>query len=155
MIHYRQIEWPDIPKILELGERMHKESPFFGQYEFDRDEVTNYIAHSLNNPQYEFNLVAEKDGEIIGGMLGTVSKLTFCKHYMPNELIVYVEPEHRKGTVGIKLIKAFEKWAYEKGFTSTSIGFSTGINTDRTIGLYERLGYNIMSYKLVKELDNG
>lgn len=153
MIRYRKLEWPDIPAVVEMGRLMHDESPFFRQFEYDADEASNYAAYILENPESGFSIIAENDGkEIVGGMFGIVSKLSFCKKWFAHDLIAYIIPEHRKGFTGIKFIKEFEKWAAANGSTHVSIGFSTGIDTAKMLEFYSKLGYDVMSYKHVKEL---
>lgn len=152
-VTYRPFEWPDIPRALELGQMMHDESPFFSQFEFDPDEAAQYMAFILMNPDAGFSIIAEDDeGKIIGGILASISKVSMCKYYMADAVITFVEPDHRKGMVGVKLIKAFEKWAYDQNLTHTSIGFTTGINVERMLNFYDRIGYDIISYKHCKEL---
>ena len=46
----------------------------------------------------------------------------------------------------------FEAWAVEKGAEKSTVGVSTGVDEERTIRLYRRLGYEPTARELTKVL---
>jgi len=68
-----------------------------------------------------------------------------------SDLIVYIDPKYRGGRGFIKLIKAYEEWARSRGAVELVLSVSTGINTQKTGQLYERLGYKLNILRFTKE----
>jgi GNAT superfamily N-acetyltransferase len=52
----------------------------------------------------------------------------------------------------MRLIKAYEAWARDIGVMAISLGVSTGVHHDRTIALYEMMGFEEPSVALQKRL---
>ena len=49
-----------------------------------------------------------------------------------------------------RLVYAFEEWAKEQGASELSLGVSTGVQTEVTVRMYERMGYKMAAYGLIK-----
>jgi|TARA_R100000479_G_C6303986_1_gene171394 GNAT superfamily N-acetyltransferase len=134
--------------LLGMAKRMHQESewsvlPF-------SDEQAGNIAHKVMGGDYAC-FVAE-DIQVVGMIVGFVAPHYFTQATIAADLLCYVTPEKRGGTYGFRLIKAFEQWAYEQGASMVTLGITTGINTERTARLYEKLGYKQSGLILRKEL---
>jgi GNAT superfamily N-acetyltransferase len=69
------------------------------------------------------------------------------------ELAVYVTPEHR-GRTGMRLIKAFEAWAWDRGADEITLGISTEVDPERTAALYARLGYRRSGITTIKRREH-
>lgn len=87
-------------------------------------------------------LVATIDHEIVGGIVGAVAPLWFNPTIrIASELSWWVSEEHRGGTVGVKLLWAFEAWAKEQGAAVVSMS-DLVIGGEMPAGrLLEKLGY--------------
>lgn len=66
-----------------------------------------------------------------------------------DEIAWWVEPEHRRGTTGPKLLWAAEKWARQKGLRLVKMVAPKETNVGR---FYERMGYVEVETAYVKRL---
>jgi len=130
----------DIPRLIELGEDMQRESPRFSQLGYDHDKVARLVQSLIDSPEGLVLVLDTPDG-LVGMLVGFVAEQFFSHSLSAQELVVYVCPEHRGGTAGVRMVKAFEVWAFDKGAQEVSLGVSTEVDAARTAGLYERLGY--------------
>jgi len=78
--------------------------------------------------------LAEQDGVIIGMIGGLASEHLFTQQKTAYAICHYVHPLSRGTSAGVRLIKAFEKWAFEIAqVNATILCPSTGIEMDRVI----------------------
>lgn len=129
----------DIPAILAMGLNMHAESRY-SRFDYDEDKYRGLVSRVVS---HGIALVAESGGEIAGVFLGVVSPHFFGNDLCSTDFIQYVRPEFRGGMAGIRLIKGYIKAARRAGVKDICIGNSSGISTERTGRLYERLGFQL------------
>lgn len=133
----------DVKFMVFLGKLMHEESRF-NVLTYNVKKVEAFIRHLIDNNQ--FVMVAEKDGEIIGGFIGAV-----MPHYASDDLVAYdfalfLHPDHRGGMAGVKLVKAYRDWALAHGARMISMGVNTGIHAEQTGKMFERIGFELIGY---------
>lgn len=136
----RAATFDDIPVLLDLGERMHAESPRFSQLTFCRDKMTRTFQVVMGTDLGLLD-VAEIDGRIVGLMLALAFEHYCSPDIVATELALYVEPEHRGSLIGLRLIKRYRQWADGIGAKHTTAGVSTGVHTEQTARLYEAAGF--------------
>ena len=138
----------DSDAMLELCACMHAEGAFAG-LPFDRAKVAALIKRCILTQDY-IALVAERDGQIVGGLLARVTQYFFCNELLATDYGVYMRPDCRGGTLGARMIKGYIDWARSKGAREVSIGISVDIHRDRVGKLLERLGFSCRggSYKM-------
>ena len=129
----------DIPALIELGARMYIESRYSQNSPFDEEKWAE-LARSVIASPAGCVLVAEKEGVVIGWMAGGVAEQWFSHQLMAFEYGLFVAPEHRGGTAGPRLAKAFITWAKEHGAALINMGITTGVHEERTGEMYSRLG---------------
>lgn len=133
----RKAVMQDVPKLFELGKRIHALSA-------DRDiplnEVTTktHIAGLITSSS-GFVLIDEVGDEITGVVMGMSDELFFSRHRYAIPLIAYAE---RRGAF-VWMVKRFVKWAIEirqvkQVILDTSFGGDLGAKTEK---IYARLGY--------------
>jgi GNAT superfamily N-acetyltransferase len=77
-----------------------------------------------------------------------IDQITGKRH--PNIFLLYVEPAYRRQGIASALIKNVESWAKSQGYTQIGLQVFT---TDRpAIALYEKLGYQMQSISMTREL---
>lgn len=128
----------DIPRMVELGQRMHAESPRFSPYRFDPERLEASLRGLMEMP-LGLVLVALHDGEIVGGMLAIAADHYACEMRQASDLALFVDPDRRGGAAAVRLINAYREWAREIG-AEASICPSTGIEQDRAGRLLHALG---------------
>lgn len=94
-------------------------------------------------------LVAEKDGKVIGMIGGLPLREPISDSTMLDELVWWVEPAHRSGTVGPKLLRCFENWARQNGLEACKMIAPVRSDVGR---YYERTGYVPIETSYVKRL---
>lgn len=96
----------DIPALLDMLRRYRKQMPYgFLQDADDADHVTQMLTNLMAGQGVVF--VSEKDG--LTGLLiaGIMPSLWSPKHFLLTEFAYWVEPEHRGGTAGYRLLAAY------------------------------------------------
>ncbi|HCM6317974.1 TPA: GNAT family N-acetyltransferase [Klebsiella quasipneumoniae] len=129
----------DIPALIELGTRMYLESRYSENSPFDADKCAE-LAESLIYSDAGCVLVAEKDDRVIGWLGGGIAEQFFSRQLMAFEYGLFVAPEHRGGSAGPRLARAFIEWSKEHGAEVINMGITTGVHAERTGQLYSRLG---------------
>ncbi|RYF62608.1 MAG: hypothetical protein EOO29_45730 [Comamonadaceae bacterium] len=68
---------------------------------------------------------------------------------------MYVRPEVRASLLGGRafrgLVRALELWGSRQGVSGPVLGVSTEIHAEQTLRAYERMGYRLAGYTMVKQ----
>lgn len=142
----------DSSQLLELGIKMHAESPRFSQFSFDSGKTLNLI-NNLIMMQMGITVVVVDGEKIVGMMGGMVLEHFFSKDLHACEYVVFMDKEYRFGGAAIKMIREFEKRAIALGAKEISLGISTELFTERTQALYEKLGYKLSGVSTIKRIE--
>lgn len=129
----------DIPALIELGARMYLESRYAENSLFDGQKCADLAKHLIAEP-LGCVFVAERDGRVIGWLAGGIAEQWFSRKLMAFEYGLFIAPEHRGGSAGPRLAKAFIEWAGDSGAAVINMGITTGVHEERTGAMYERLG---------------
>lgn len=129
----------DIGRLVTLGKEMHAESRF-SRLPLDVDKVRALFAHLIESPD-GLLIVSEKDGEVIGGFAGYVAEHYFARTKVAADFGLFISPADRGGMTAPRLLKAYAKWAKERGAVMIQAGITTGTHVDETTRLYQALGF--------------
>lgn len=144
MIRWAEIH--DLPRLCQMAEAMMQESTFnklaFCQEKFLKG-AEPIISHG-------FAMVAVKNGEIIGAMLGDASAPWYSMDLIGFDYALYIEPAHRSGLLAAKLVRRFEEWCKQMDVKQIRLGISTG-NMEAS-RLYKALGYTVTGELFLKDL---
>ena len=149
MVDIRAAHEEDIGRLVQLGRAMQEESPRFSRMGYSASKVWSLFINLIANEDAVV-LVAVVDGEIVGMLMGYVTEQFFSHVRSASELVVYVTPECRGGRAAVRMIQAFEMWAFERGAKEIQLGVSTEVDAERTVGFYQRMGYAASGHTLVK-----
>lgn len=119
---------------------------------FEPEYAVANLVHCIDIPEVFLKVVEDK-GEIVGALWGVCNILNLWsmdKAAMPH--IIYMTPKYRGTLCGYRLIREFEKWGKEQGASEVHMSVASGINTERTEALYERLGYSFYAKAYRKEI---
>lgn len=130
----------DLPRILDLGESLHKESPRWSRLSFNRTKAEAFMRMLLTDPRGVI-FVAERDGVVVGGIAGWAEEHWCSDDITANEVSFFMAPEARGSMAATRLICALRAWGEMRGAKWLHAGTSTGLDPERTAGLYERLGF--------------
>lgn len=129
----------DIPAFIALGRRIYADSAY-SFLDFDQIKAENLLRHYLNAPATHCVFVAEDDGLLIGGLCGYVTEYFFSREKFASDQTFFVAPEWR-GFIALKLVAAFCDWAEVHGARQVNLGISSGLQTERSGALLERMGF--------------
>jgi len=139
MATIRKANEMDIEHIIVLGYELHQNS-LHSKLEYSVEKVARLLFDALTNDD-ALLLVAEKNGEIIGGFFGFVTEQWYSYDKVAGDYSLFIHPDHRGGMTAARLITKYKQWAHEKGAISASLGITTGIQVEQTSKLYEHLAF--------------
>ena len=112
-MEWKFLEPDDFEWMMNVSREHHAESDW-SEVEYDDEKVARYIDTATNDPNH-FGIVALKDEERIGFMVGRLLEYNFSREKFARELELYVEPTKRNGTAGIFMMRKFMDWAKING----------------------------------------
>lgn len=122
---------------------LHTESTEYGV----EPKNKRYVEANLNKMLYLdhvlFYVYLDKDSmEIKGFFIATVQENWFAPTLTVFEQLLYVKPEHRGSLVAARLVQSLERAAAALGATRVRGGVTTGINHEKALSMYERMGFS-------------
>lgn len=136
----RQATLDDLPALINLGELMHAESPRFSSITFSPVRLGHTLARLVQSPM-GFVWVTETDeGEVVGAMVATAFQHWASDDLMTTDLALFLASDHRGGTAAARLARKYHQWGRDLGAKLIQQGVTTGVHTDQTVQLLERLG---------------
>ena len=133
----------EIGVVAKMAAAMCRESPRYAQRTVSETYMENILSKA--SEAGGFVRVYDSGDEITGIMVGVVAPYLCGPEVYACDLILYVKPENRGTPAALSLVKEFETWAKEMGAVEVMLGTSTGIDSEKTACLYERLGYSLVS----------
>lgn len=139
----------DIPTIIKLGREMHEESNY-ASLAYSEEKVKALIENLLENGVI---FVAERNGEVIGGIMGMTYQPYFSNEKIASDLGLFLAKSSRGLMTAPKLIRMFTNWAEEQpGVKQIRPGISVGGDVEGVTKLYERCGYKAAGAVFMKEV---
>ncbi len=141
---------PIIYRTASLIEEYWKEQTVFDE-PFNKLHCLDFLQTFVEDGDYLGYV--EKEGELLGIVLATKAPVFWNYQSMiVDNLLTYVPKKNRGTWVGIKLIKGMIDWAKSVNATKITISTTSGINSERTSKLYEKLGFKNMGAACVMQL---
>lgn len=130
----------DLEDVCDLLRAGHAESRYRGR-PYDEARARAVLQVFLSNPGTFARGVRGDDGRIGGVMLGEISQpLWWSRERVANMAVLYVRPDVR-GRAGVRLVRAFVRWASASKVRRIILGLTSGIDEARAGRLFERLGF--------------
>lgn len=146
----RELRVEDIPAVIRLARMMHTEGAF-AFLDFSTEKMARLFFHCVESDDH-LCLVAEKDGELVGGYMAYITPYYFGNDLLAQELALFIAPEYRGGSLAVKMTKRYMKWASDRGVKEIMAGASMGIKSDKVRSLYERLGFETIGFIFKKRI---
>ncbi len=128
----------DAAEIAALGRLLHETSSY-SAIPYNEGKVADLMRSLANGDGAVF--IVRKDGAIVGGIAGSVTPHWFSDELLGFEYSFFIEPGSRHGITASRLIAAFTGWCRLRGAKQVRMGITTGINEQRTAGLYRMIGF--------------
>ena len=138
----RQSRISDKEALLKLWKEGYGDTPF-SEMEYDRLHVHRWFAICCEFQDHFFSRVVEKDGEVVGILMGVVDK-NFWGKPTGQTLVSYSRHDSDK------LIRQFIRWCKERGAEQVTITTATG--KDRYKQLVEAFGFEETGRLYTKEI---
>jgi GNAT superfamily N-acetyltransferase len=136
----------DVPRIVEMVGHFIGSTPYGRVLQFMPSAVAELAEMIL---EHGIILLAERDGEVVG-MLGALPMVDpVSRQPMVDELVWWVEPAHRSGMTGPRLLRALEEWARQKRLSLCKMVAPVGTNVGE---FYVRSGYTPIETSYLKRL---
>lgn len=129
------------------AETLHKCIGLAEQHYYEVEEKSSTVPFGLNMEMVEHlsklnllrNVVAVRDGEIVGYFANIISPCIFTSKLTAKELGIFLHPSARGGSTFYRMLKLTEQLAKEAGCYSQMLAFKRGHN----VGLAGRVGYEL------------
>lgn len=141
----------DVEAIVGMGLEMLAESPRLRNYNISVPKIRATAQAAIELPN-GCAIVAESKGVLVGMAVVFAVEYFLGFDKIVTDACIYVSPDHRGGTLFVRMMKKVEAWAHEQGADELLLGISTEINVDKTVRLYERLGYRVTAHNMLKDL---
>lgn len=147
--HIRPATLSDLPALMDLAHLMHAESRF-AEFPLSESRTAETFARLMASDDGAVLVMEGEGGQIMGGVMGAVTDHWSLSIRVAGELAVFLTPEARRGTAAVRIVRAFEQWAAERGASTVDMGITTGVHTERTGQLYERMGFSFKGMTYTK-----
>ena len=129
----------DVPTLLAFGELMLDEAQNLPS-KFNRATGEMHIKHCIHGDDV-CAFVADSHDGVIGVFLGGIAEEWFTGDSIAFDYVLYVLPEYRNSNIGKELVTIFTEWAKGNGADRIVVGTTTGVQTSKTVRMYESLGF--------------
>lgn len=131
----------DIPQLLALGELMHGESPRFSRLRFSAAKLEHTLRALIGNPQgFAWVAVHGQGGPITGVLIAVAVEHWTSDDLVATDLALFVHPDYRGGRGFLHLVSRYREWARATGAVLRQLGVTTGVHSDATTAMLERIG---------------
>lgn len=142
----RSVQADDQEVVLKWAEEFIEYHPL--DMKWDRNHIISRLNDVFDNGIF---LIAEKDNVPIGSILGVIQPHFYdpTKRVL-TEMAWWVDTNYRNGTVGMRLLKAFEDKGKQNG--CDIIIMTSTINTPKLPNILEKKGYSLMEHSYARKL---
>lgn len=128
-----------------------KEIPHPAWTKFNSNKVNNLVAQLVES-ENGFVKIVENEGEIVGALIAVVSELPINDLWFSQELMFWIDPEHRKGRTAIKLIDDYVEWSEKRGCSFSRLSDLDSVLKTNVGTLFKRKGFKPTEIAYVKEI---
>lgn len=135
----------DIPAIINLGYKyVEEEVKPTGHHSsaWDADLSAHHLCQSLTDDNIFLWVATSVGGDVVGFLWAAIHPMApWCNTPVASDYLFYINPEYRGKYCAIGLIKAYRKWAEDKGCAEARLSLASGIKQERVGCTYELLGF--------------
>jgi GNAT superfamily N-acetyltransferase len=141
----------DDDAIFEMARQFVAFAPYSDTFTTTDEELRLTIKHFIETYK---TFVAEVDGKVVGMLFAVLAPVWYApSHKAAVELAWWVDPAHRKGMSGIRLVQAFEKWAEDQGASMVSMSNLEVGDNGLVANMLNRFGYRMSEQTHTKRIN--
>ena len=143
----------DLAGIVDLTSAFYMESWKPLGLAWDRDAVLAALAGTLENEDAVIFIGSTNGAPPDGLIVGFAGLSTFSlQERIAQERVWYVRADFRGGPLAIRLLRAFEEWAKEKGCKLVTMAYPVSETDEVAARIYSRMGYHPVETFVAKEI---
>tara|TARA_R100001510_G_C7647668_1_gene205014 strand:+ start:11 stop:469 length:459 start_codon:yes stop_codon:yes gene_type:complete len=112
----------------------------------------NQLVTDLINIEGGFVKIVIHEGEIVGCLIAMASELPVNDFIVSQELMFWLDPNHRNGKTSLKLIDSYVEWAKNLGCSFVRLSSIDQILGGKAGILFKRKGFKEVETAYIKEL---
>lgn len=147
----RSIQAGDELQLIDLGHEMWSESEMFMKHPISIGKLMNISKNLFTSPYIE-GFVYQNDKGIQGMWIGRLDALWYSDDLFVSDIAFYVSKKYRGTSAAIRLLTAASSWAKSMGATEISVGLSSGIDTEKTVCFFKKMGFYTKAVQMTKEI---
>ena len=147
----RKARAEDTPQLLEMAAAMHAESPRFQHLGYSEEKMYDVIQRLLAENIGGIVTIDAENGRLAGMFGFLIVEYFFSFEKVATDLGIYVRPEFRGTSAFPRMLRMFEDWTDQLGVADKQVSVTTGVNTERVVRAFERLGYSHYGEVMVKK----
>ncbi len=141
----------DVPALVALGQATHAASRY-AKLPYSAERVRKALSDVTGQGQQKYVLLVAQDtsARVVGGLLGVVEQAMFTETFSASVMYYITDPAARMGGHAPRLLRAFERWACNRGAVEVNFGVNSGIDAERVGRYARRMGYGWVGGNFVK-----
>jgi len=143
-IRIREARFEDIPGALPLAEEFFLSTVISKYIPFKATSTAVTLKRMIEGDGAVI-FIAEKGDRVIGGIGGVLSLSPWnFDVVVSQEMFWFITAEHRGGTTALRLLRAYQQWAKEKGAEVDALAVMKSLNYEGVTKAYQHLGYECL-----------
>ena len=141
----------DVLDIVLAVKQFCKEVPHPAWGRFDSNKVKDLVS-SLIDSEAGFVRIVTIDEEVVGALIATATPVPINSFIFAQELMFWLDPDHRNGKTSPKLIDAYVEWSKAVGCDFVRLSTLDELLDSRVGVIFKRKGFKPIETAYIKEL---
>jgi GNAT superfamily N-acetyltransferase len=141
----------DVFNIVFSVKQFCKSVPHRAWGRFNAEKVST-LVHSLINDREGFVYVVDYKGDIVGALIGVIADLAISDDTVAQELMLWIDPEHRNNRAALELLDTYVKWSEAMGCTFARLSSVDELMGSKVGILFRRKGFKAVETAYLKEI---
>lgn len=130
----------DLDEVLDHARTYHHNTQL-SRHKFDTRRAHSVLEAAINDPT-TYSRICFVDGDLVGGMFGSLEKFPFSHDLYAEDLLLYTVPHKRSIFIATAIVVDYRNWALKQGASQVRIGTISGIDMERFGKFVSKLGFN-------------
>ena len=141
----------DVLDIVLAVKQFCKEVPHPAWGRFDSNKVKDLVS-GLIDSEAGFVKIVTIDEEVVGALIATATPVPINSFIFAQELMFWLDPDHRNGKTSPKLIDAYVEWSKAVGCDFVRLSTLDELLDSRVGVIFKRKGFKPIETAYIKEL---